>query len=214
MPVWYYLSKVKALIFDFDGTIADSFETFLLIFQNVTGRSEPLTAKEVEDLRGKSLKQIIKYLKIRSWQIPRLIMKAKRQIALRVADIHPFPGMPAVLRQLHEDGFEMYILSTNSPDNIARFLKANGINDCFANIYGDIGLRGKAAGLKKIIKRQKLDKDNCLYIGDEVRDIEAARKAAIKAVAVGWGFNYPKTLKAAMPEAIVLKPKELLKVCI
>jgi phosphoglycolate phosphatase len=163
----------------------------LSVFQEVTGRTVPLTQEEIKQLRGLPLKQVIKYLKIRSWQIPKL---------------------PKAIGQLQRDGYKMYILSTNSPANIEKFLKANDINDCFVDIYGDIGLRGKAAGLKKLIKRQKLAKALCLYIGDEVRDIEAARKVGIKVVAVGWGFNSSQALKMAQPNAVILKPNQLLEV--
>jgi phosphoglycolate phosphatase len=184
----------------------------LSVFQEVTGRTVPLTQEEIKQLRGLPLKQVIKYLKIRSWQIPKLIIKAKAKIALKITDIKPFPGLPKAIGQLQRDGYKMYILSTNSPANIEKFLKANDINDCFVDIYGDIGLRGKAAGLKKLIKRQKLAKADCLYIGDEVRDIEAARKVGIKVVAVGWGFNSSQALKMAQPNAVILKPNQLLEV--
>src|SRR3990167_2188926 len=134
---------MKALIFDFDGTIADSFATLLGIFEKTTSRPQKLTPTEIKNLRGSSLKQITRYLKIKKWQIPKLIIKAKREIAIKITDIKPFKELPGVLKKLHEDGHQMFILSTNGSENIARFLKINNLDSYFVRIYGDIGLRSK-----------------------------------------------------------------------
>ena len=203
---------MKALIFDFDGTIADSFETLLGVFEKITSRPQKLTPTEIKNLRGSSLKQITRYLKIKKWQIPKLIIKAKREIAIKITDIKPFKELPGVLKKLHEDGHQMFILSTNGSENIARFLKINNLDSYFVRIYGDIGLRSKASALKKIMKKQKISSADCIYIGDEVRDIESAKKAGVTSVAVGWGFNYPHALKQANPDALAEKPKDLLRI--
>lgn len=191
---------MKTLIFDFDGTIADSFETLVSIFEGITARPQKLTAKEIGNLRGESLKDIIKYLKIRRWQLPRIILKAKRVVTLRMSEIKTFPGMPQALRLLNKKGCRMYILSTNSSENINLFLKNNALAGLFLHIYGDIGLRSKASALNKIIKKEKLSRKDCVYIGDEVRDIQAAKKAKITSVGVTWGFNNHAAIESAKPD--------------
>jgi phosphoglycolate phosphatase len=203
---------VKTLIFDFDGTIADSFETLLAIFGEIHARPQKLSPQEVEDLRGQSLKQIIKYLKIKRWLLPRLILKAKKLLGIKMKDIHAFQYLPQVLRQLHREGHQMFILSTNSEQNIALFLKNNKLDSCFTTVYGDIGLRSKSSAIKKIIKKEKLKRADCVYIGDEVRDIQAARKAKVTSVGVTWGFNNSSAIKNAQPDILAQKPKDLLKI--
>lgn len=203
---------MNTLIFDFDGTIADSFEAFLEIFDEILNRPQKLTPQEVTELRGKSLAQIIKYLKIRRWQLPKLILRGKKLVGQRIDTIKPFSGIPQVLKQLNKDGKQMFILSTNSPDNISRFLNAHDLDGCFAKIYGDIGLRSKTSVIKKIIKKQSLLRSDCSYIGDEIRDIQAAKKAGLTSVAVAWGFNSPNSLVQAKPTALAKTPKELLKI--
>lgn len=202
---------MKAIIFDFDGTIADSFVVFIEVFDEIAGRSRRLTAKEIESLGGQSLKEILKYLKIRSWQIPRLVIKGKKALGLRILDIKPFPNMPKTLQQMHQSGYKMYILSTNSSAHISKFLRANKLDPYFVDIYGDIGLRGKSAGLKKLIKAEGLSAGQCIYVGDETRDIEAGRKADIAVLAVGWGFNHPRTLKRLEPDFFAAEPNQILK---
>lgn len=201
-----------AFIFDFDGTLADSFATLLGIFEEVSARPQKLTDQEINDLRGKNLRGIIKYLGIKRWQIPRMVMRAKKLITARITKIKPFADIPPVLKQLHGCGHQMFILSTNSASNIARFLETNGLDGYFVKIYGDIGLRSKSSALKKILRKEKINSSDCAYIGDEVRDVEAAKKAGVMSVAVGWGFNYPEAIRSARPSALAQKPQDLLKI--
>lgn len=144
--------------------------------------------------------------------VPRLIIKAKRLLAHQMKDIRAFQYLPQVIRQLHAQGVPMYILSTNSQANIELFLKTNKMDGCFTRIYGDIGLRAKSSALKKIMRKEKLKRGDCVYIGDEVRDIEAAHKAKVTSVGVTWGFNNAQAIKNAAPDIIVNKPKDLLKI--
>lgn len=199
---------MKTLIFDFDGTIADSFETFLVIFQDVTKRKIPLTQAEVIELRGKKLREIIKYLRIKKWQIPKLILKAKKELAGQMPKVHAFPGVKQAMAELSKDN-QILILSTNSPENIAGFLKKNRMDGYVTRVYGNIGLRGKTAALKKLIKAEELSRTNCIYIGDETRDIEAARKAKVISVGVTWGFNNAEAIKAAKPDIVIEKTRKL-----
>lgn len=103
----------------------------------------------------------------------------------------------------------MYILSTNSPSNINEFLHNNNLGKYFHNVYGDVGLRGKASAIRKILKREGLHPADCVYIGDEVRDVAAAKKARVRSIAVGWGFNYPEALAQAGPWALAKNPSDL-----
>jgi phosphoglycolate phosphatase len=200
---------VKTLIFDFDGTIADSFETLLGIFEEITGRK--LSGQEITDLRAKPLKYVLKYLQIRRWQIPRFVLKARRSLNSKMAGIKIFSGMDKTLEQLGSGGHQMFILSTNDERNIVQFLRTNRLDGYVSKVYGNIGLRSKSSALNKIIKREKLDRQNCVYIGDEIRDIEAAKKAGITSVGVTWGFNSPDAIKNARPEILAQKPSDLTK---
>ena len=199
------------MIFDFDGTIADSFESVVAIFEEITKRPQKLTAEEINVLRGQGLRQIIKYLKIKKWQLPGMVLKAKKLIGVRITEIETFPGMPETLKRLNENDCRMYILSTNSAANIRKFLEKNSLESYFTGISGDIGLQGKASALKKIIRRYNLDKNDCCYIGDEVRDVHGAKKAGIMSVGVTWGFNDSAAIKNAGPDFTADSPKDLMK---
>jgi phosphoglycolate phosphatase len=203
---------VKTVIFDFDGTIADSFTTLLGIFEEITGRKEKLTPAEIKDLRGEPLSQVMKYLDIKRWQIPRLLIKARRAIAIKITGIKPFEGLPQVLKRMSDSGYQMFIVSTNSSDNISKFLKQHQLDSYFNGVYGNTGLRGKPAALRKLLKRENIALGSCIYIGDEVRDVEAGQAVSVPQIAVSWGFNYPAALKQARPTYLATTPGDILKI--
>ena len=130
-------------------------------------------------------------------------------ISLRMIYIKVFPGIGPAIKQLHASGERMFIVSTNSEKNITDFLVKAGLEDCFERIYGDIGLRSKSSVIKKIIRKNKLDRHDCFYIGDEVRDIDAAKKAGVTSVGVTWGFNTPAAVKKAGPDIVALQARDL-----
>ena len=69
---------------------------------------------------------------------------------------------------------------------------------------------GKAGALKMLIRRHRVAKSDVWMVGDELRDIEAAKKAGINCIAVTWGLQHPDTLKAAHPTYVVDSPGQIL----
>ena len=94
------------------------------------------------------------------------------------------------------------IVTTNSGKNVARFLQNHGLN-AFDFTYADARLLGKSRLLGKVIRKERLSKADTLYIGDEIRDITAARKAGIGVIAVSWGYNTSQSLAEARPDVLV-----------
>ena len=60
------------------------------------------------------------------------------------------------------------------------------------------------------MKRNNLKRKDCIYVGDEARDIQAARLAVIKIASVTWGFNDIQLLRKNRPTYIVEEPAQLL----
>jgi phosphoglycolate phosphatase len=198
------------LIFDFDGTIADSFWLAVEIFRHLAKGKHATDDAEIEALRDLSAKQIARRLGIRWWQIPKLAAMGRKIVHGRLDEVKPIDGIVPVLRALHEQGHELSVVSSNSHINIAHFLETNGVRDCFEHIYGSIGLFAKAGTLRKIVRQNKLDVADCYYIGDEVRDLEAARRVGMPCVSVAWGYNNLGALEARHPKILLRDPKELL----
>jgi phosphoglycolate phosphatase-like HAD superfamily hydrolase len=71
---------------------------------------------------------------------------------------------------------------------------------------------GKAKVLKELLNKENLNKDDCIYIGDEVRDIEACKEIGLRLVSVTWGYNVDSVLKAYNPDFLANTPQALNKI--
>ncbi len=199
----------KAIIFDFDGTIADSFELFVKTLNKLLRKTEPISQERLTELRGMSIKEIMAQLGIKSWQLPRFIIKGRREIGKNFDDIAVFENMPEVIRTLFGMGYEMYVLSTNNNAVISTFLKKNQLDEYFKQIYANVGLVGKTKSLKKLMRDHRYAEADAIYIGDEVRDIEQAHKAGIKCISVDWGYSTGDSLRANSPDYVVSDARKI-----
>lgn len=201
---------MAAIIFDFDGTIADSFDYIAGFLADEAG--QPLTVDQVEALRGQSMTSIGRQFG-HSWtKLIRLFFKGRRRMHLVIDKVKPFADMPDVINKLHAEGHELFIVTSNTVDNVHKFLHHYDLHEYFLEVYGGAGLLGKPRYLKRLLKDQNLEREDAWYIGDETRDVKAAHKARIRMIAVTWGFARPSELEALRPTAIAQKPEEIIKI--
>ncbi len=202
---------MAAIIFDFDGTIADSFDFIVDFVADEAGRP-PLSGAEKQELRGQSMAAIARNFGHPWWRLIGLFVRGRREMHKVIGRVKPFDDMPEVIRKLHAEGHELFIVTSNTVPNVHKFLHHYELHKYFLEVYGGAGLFGKARYLKKLLKEQNLEKDNALYIGDEARDIKAAHAAKIKIIAVAWGFARPADLEALEPTAMAAHPEDLIKI--
>jgi phosphoglycolate phosphatase len=200
---------MKTLIFDFDGTIGDSFELVLDIAHELLG-IDRFDEKEIARLRGMPPAKIIRELHIPFTRLPRLILKGRQKMHERIGEVHPFRGMPEVLHALHTAGHHLLVMSSNSERNVRIFLRTNNLESYFDGVYGGAAVFNKASALRKVMRRNRLAAVDCYYVGDEVRDIVAAAKVGIEPVAVAWGYQTAEALKQYHPFALAKVPADLL----
>ena len=203
---------MSAIIFDFDGTIADSFDEVVRIFYHMRRNQAPLSTAEIERLRGMSLVQVVEEIHIPPWRLPWLLMRGRRQMAKYIMSTQPCKGVPEIIKKLYDEGHQLFIVSSNSSTNIQKFLVHHDMNTEFVGVYGGVGLLSKARILEKVIRINRLERASTWYVGDEVRDINGARQAKIQVVAVTWGYNNVQILEAHKPDHLVKTPGELLKI--
>lgn len=202
----------NVLIFDFDGTIADTFQHLIKISNRLStqfhfNKVEP---HEVEELKNKTSQEVCRHLKVTPLTIPFILAKAKRELHKDIASIQPREGIEKVLRDLKSAGYKIGILTSNSLKNVKKFLETHKL-DLFDFIHTSPKFWGKGKGLCQLMDRNNLKPQEVIYIGDETRDIEAAQKAGIRVAAVTWGYNSPKILKKHNPDYLVDEPAELVK---
>jgi phosphoglycolate phosphatase len=196
-----------AIIFDFDGTIADSMWVILSIGEELLGVT--VTPKQMEEIRGLSAGQIVKYFHIPLYKVPRLLTSGRRMMRSRLHEVKVFDGMTPLVKQLFDEGYELHIMSSNSAQNVREFLQEHELLDYFQSINGSVGLLVKAPALKKLMRKHNLSRAHVVYIGDEARDIEGAKKAHIPIISVGWGYNSPELLRKLKPDFFVTEPAEI-----
>lgn len=187
-------------VFDFDGTICDSFSKAVEIANAYLARSGRLPITETE-LRNKGIKKIIEERKLSLWQKLMLVRTARRESAKYINEFKAYKGIPEILARLHARN-RIGILTSNSEKNVRKFLKNNDMNGYIDFILSNSNLFGK----DKVLRKVKPD----FYIGDETRDVEAANKSGVKSVAVTWGYESKELLGRAYPKFIVNSPKKII----
>lgn len=199
---------MKHVIFDFDGTLVDSLPVAMAIAKEmVPGLS--FSDEELERLRELPAKQVIKQSGIPYWKLLRLLIRGKKIMSLRLDDLKAFPGIDDMIKELHKQDFHLSVVSSNSEENIRKVLRREGVEAYFSGVYGNVGLFSKARVFKAVLKDQKAAVAECIYVGDEVRDIESAHKAGLRVISVTWGYNGKKILSSYKPEFLADTPKQL-----
>ncbi|HEY1063882.1 MAG TPA: HAD-IA family hydrolase [Candidatus Saccharimonadales bacterium] len=206
---------MNAVIIDFDGTLADSFDHVLDFLLHETGRTlNDLTPDQRQQLKDLSMKDLALRVGIPIWRLPFVYFKGKSRLTKRMHETPLFAGMDQVLAALHAENYQMFIMSSNSRRNINRFLTEHGLGGYFTRVYGNAGWFGKGPALRKALRQNKLEPSKTVYVGDEVRDIIGAQIAGMPSVAVNWGFSTDETLLKYNPTIIARTPNELQKALI
>lgn len=200
---------MKTVIFDFDGTIANSFNEVVEIAYHLTKHPRLTDPKEVEKIREHPLAELAEEIKVPKYKWPYLLFRGRSLMAKVIRKVEPFPGINDTIVGLHKSGYQLLLMSSNSTKNVQRFLKNNNLNQYFLKIYGGVGLFGKSGALRRILKVNNLVSSDAIYIGDEPRDIEAAKANEMQCIAVSWGFNAEDLLVKNKPFKVAKTPKDI-----
>ena len=203
----------KVIIFDFDGTLADTIDILLSITNRLSAEFgfKSATKEELAQLSNLNSWQILQYSGISIFKFPLLIRRLKAELHSEVPHIQLFPGIKEVLLELKKRGFKLGIITSNSRENVLGALEKNGLQDTFTFIYSGSTF-GKHKVINKWLRIENIHTEKVVYVGDEIRDIDAAKKTGIKVIAVGWGFNSPQALAAQNPNFLIERPQELIEI--
>jgi phosphoglycolate phosphatase len=190
-------------IFDFDGTIADSFAESLLSYNRLAPRLRlrPVRDEEVPELRRLTAGQLLQKLGIPMWKLPRLMLAVRADLHDHFHSVKPFPGIAEALDELRRADCHLAIVTSNSEENVRNFLVRHGI-DAFQTVVAGASIFGKGTRLKRLLKSARADTSVAVYVGDTVPDIRAAREVGAAAVAVTWGFSDKLPLAAENPDVL------------
>jgi len=202
---------IKNIIFDFDGTIADSINLGIELYNELAEKYGflKINKEDFEYLRNLSVIEKCKALHVPLFKLPVFGIEFMKNYRQALDSLKTFDGINEVIYELKHKGYRLNIISSNSHENVSEFLKKNGIDlfdsiDCINSIFG------KDKAIRSFIKKHSVNKEELVYIGDENRDIDACKVNSIKCIAVSWGVDSIELLKRAGPDFIVSSPPEII----
>lgn len=200
----------KAIIFDWAGTLNDSFSSFCKVTDlmfNELGE-EPISADEIR------LNFTAQYMKFWNKYFPDLAKEKQDEMYLKYYTQMPlsevYPGVVEVLKSLHEDGWMLFVVSSDPVERLIGEIEKSGCEHLFTKVFGDVYKKNEV--ITPLIHDYKLDKNSTYYVGDMTGDIEAGRLSKVKTVGITWGFQHEIVLKASNPDFIINNIKELMDV--
>jgi len=204
--------KYPLCIFDFDGTLADSFPWLNGVINQVlqAHQLKPLSAEEIELLRGGDGQRVIQERSLPFWKIPVIARDLRRRMRADTRQIRPFPGAASTLQDLADRGAQLAVVTSNALENVESVL---GVQTC-ALIHSfecSVPINGKARVLQRVVRRMGMPPRQAIYIGDELRDLQAARQAGVPFGAVSWGYNTLAALQTSTPDEVFTSFAEMLE---
>ena len=203
--------KYSFVIFDFDGTIADSFPWLLNVLDEVADQYQMkhLDRADLELVRGLDPRRLMQTYKVPFWRLPAIGATIRSNMSRDIGQIRLFEGMDQVVRGLASAGVTLAMLTSNACANVRQVL-GEEIAALFDFYECDVDVFGKPARIRRLLKASGLPAGQTLMIGDELRDLEAARRAGIAAGAVAWGYARFDVLAARRPAELFQSVAEIL----
>lgn len=194
------MRKYDLAIFDFDGTLADTFPWFASVLNSAADRYafNRVAPEDQETLRGYDPQGILSHLGLSRWKLPLVARHLRKLMTEQLQSVSLFPGSVELVQSLSALGVTLALMTSNSEKNVRQLLGPRGAA-CFQYFNCGTSMFGKARKVKKLLARTQVSAKRTILIGDEIRDSEAARSAGVAFGAVSWGYNTPKALRAHAP---------------
>ena len=205
------MDRANTVIFDFDGTIADTFalsvETSNLLAPRFGYRT--VAQEEVVRLKKLTAPELFRHLEMPLARLPAILARARKEMAQEIPRVKIFDGMASVIDSLLAAGLQLGIVTSNSTQNVRDCLANNGVLEKFEFIHSATNLFGKHRTLRRLMRRMGLSGERVVYVGDETRDIEASKKCRIPVIAVSWGFQDRASLELHQPDFLADVPGDV-----
>ncbi len=207
-------------MFDLDGTLADTAPDLAAAANRMRTEQghEPLPVERLRPFASAGARGLVHAafgIKPDDAEFPALRESFLEYYGEKVCErTRLFPGMAELLRELGARGLRWGIVTNKATRFTERIVSKLGLKpDCV--VCGDTTphLKPHPAPLLHAAEELKLAPKHCLYVGDDLRDMQAARAAGMTPVAVEWGYHHPEqgtpgTWQAAM---VIAHPLDLVK---
>ncbi|MDJ1182775.1 HAD-IA family hydrolase [Roseofilum casamattae] len=205
---------VPTIIFDFDGTLVQSLETVVTIINRLAPEFgyRSSSPQEIARLREVGTREAMLQVGLPWYKLPFVTRRLRAEMNEEIHRLQLVDGIKEVLQQLRAQGYRLGIITSNAEKNVQSCLHNHQLDRCFDFVESEFNLFGKARTIKKAIAKYRLDRQTVIYVGDEARDMQAARKIRVVAIAVAWGFHSRELLAASSPDYLIESPMELVEI--
>lgn len=210
----------KLLIFDLDGTLADTLGT-IRDAVNMCMEHFGFPTKSYDQVReavGNGVKKLMKL------SLPADVAADEERFEEILAYFNGcyeetcdnidgcYDGLYAVVEALWRDGYDLAVLSNKPDPLVKRIIKKLFAEDMFPIAMGQTELPRKPDPTVPVMIAREMgyELSDVYFIGDSEVDVLTAQNAGMNAVAVSWGFRYRDALAASEPDVIIDTPEELL----
>lgn len=206
-----HMKTPPCLVFDFDGTLADTLDMVLTLYNRIAPSYGCKPAGE--EIRHKILVEpysaLLKAYGVTSLKLAALMVRIRSEMGRQLAEVKVVEGIKEAMLELKQQGFTLGVLTSNSRKNVSAFMEHNGMTALFDFIYSGKNLFGKDKVMAQMLAKEGLSKAQVIYVGDEIRDIEASKIVGLKVIAVTWGLYSKGALEAMKPDAVAETPAAL-----
>jgi len=190
----------KLAIFDFDGTLADSFDFFLASHNTLARRHgfAEVDPARIDEYRGQEPRELMRRLGVPMWKLPLIAKDFIGMMARNAESIRLFDGVAEALQALSASGVELAIVTSNSLENVSRVV-GNELMSRIRHVESGASLFGKRRRLERVLKTANIARQHAIYVGDQPTDARAAQAAGIAFGAVRWGYATAAVLDQRSP---------------
>ncbi len=192
-------TQLRAICFDFDGTLADTLALCVEAFQAAarihTGRK--WSSAEVHALFGPNERGILATM-VPSAPEGAMETFLKEFERLHEACAEPFVGLKEILANLGSKGIRLAVVTGKGPETAAISLDKIGLGDVFERVEaGSAAGNAKHEGLERLLDFWQLPPTAVAHVGDTVMDIQSAQEVGVFSVAAAWAERTDAEVLAA-----------------
>ena len=211
--------RFDLIIFDWDGTLADSVDWIVHCIQQAAAHYDcPVPARQaVKDIVGLSIENALKKL------FPDVDAKTRSDIAAHYSQgffskpIGPddlFPDVHRMLQQFKQDGYRLAVATGKKSSGLAQAIAGTGVADlfCTTRCADQTASKPDPLMIDEIVAELSVSKQRTLMVGDSVHDLQMALNAQVASIAVTCGAHSESILRQYQPLCCLSYPTELLEI--